>query len=303
MGKGIAKALAGYGNLQNEIIILCRSKSLGETTVKELEATTSNKHISFVLCDLGKLRDVKRVIKELQQQHTYLDGIFINAGIGYAPSHMETEDGLDPHFQVNYLSQFMLTLNLLSLLEKSTQGGRVIFNVIEHGKIDWDDLQLKQGWTYKKALLQSMAAKRLLIQKLHQLYSGANKPKLSFVGFEIPKTVWTNQVNIIPAPMRFMATIMKYFGQFITIEKCGEVIAPLFMENKDESLKKSGKFITWKKGRFTELKDDPDTVNEAAADRLWEISLDLCADEKTIEIADSKSATAINKSQVPASYF
>jgi NAD(P)-dependent dehydrogenase (short-subunit alcohol dehydrogenase family) len=63
------------------------------------------------------------VIKGFHSKHEFLDGIYINAGLGYAPKREVTEDGLDPHFQVNYLSQFMLTLNLLDLLEKSENGG------------------------------------------------------------------------------------------------------------------------------------------------------------------------------------
>lgn len=285
MGKGVAKILAGQGNPLNEVIILCRNQSLGQNTVKELQSATLNTNISFVLCDLGRLSDVKHAIAEIKSKNNYLDGIFINAGLGYAARHIETENGLDAHFQVNYLSQFMLVLNLLSLLEKSTEGGRVIFNVIEHGKIFWDDLQLKNNWSYKKALLQAMAAKRLFVQKLYQLYSGEKKPKLSFIGFEIPKTVWTNQIAIIPTSMRIMATIMKWFGQFISIERCGEIIAPLFMESREESMHKSGKFITLKHHRFTEIKDDNRIVNQEGIDRLWEISLKLCADENTRQTA------------------
>ncbi len=104
MGKGVAKILAGSDNQTHEIIILCRSKELGEATVKELEVTTKNKNISIVLCDLTKLSDVRNVIKEIHSQHAFLDGLFINAGLGYAAKRVETEDGMDPHFQVNYLN-------------------------------------------------------------------------------------------------------------------------------------------------------------------------------------------------------
>lgn len=286
MGKGVAKILAGQGNPLNEVIILCRNQSLGQNTVKELQSATLNTNISFVLCDLGRLADVKQVIEEIKSKHNYLDGIFINAGLGYAARHVETENGLDAHFRVNYLSQFILVLNLLILLEQSTEGGRVIFNVIEHGKIFWEDLQLKNNWSYKKALLQAMVAKRLFVQKLHQLYSGEKKPKISFIGFEIPKTVRTNQITIIPTSIRIMATIMKWFGQFISMERCGEIIAPLFMDSKEESMRKSGKFITLKHGSFTEIKDDNRIVNQENIDRLWEVSLKLCADEKTQQIAE-----------------
>ena len=198
MGKGVAKILAGIDNQIHEIIILCRSKELGEVTIEEIKTNTKNQKISMVLCDLTKLSDVRNVINEIHNKHKFLDGLFINAGLGYAAKRVETEDGMDPHFQVNYLSQFMLTLNLLDLLEKSENGGRVIFNVTEGGGIFWDDMQMKKKWGYENGIHQAMVAKRMLYVYLHDLYNKNKNPKVSFFGFEIPKTVWSNQVNIIP---------------------------------------------------------------------------------------------------------
>jgi hypothetical protein len=286
MGKGVAKVLAGSDNQTHEIIILCRSKERGEATIKELEDTTNNKNISIVLCDLSKLSDVRNVIKEIHNRHAFLDGLFINAGLGYAAKRAETEDGMDPHFQVNYLSQFMLTLNLSDLLERSDNGGRVIFNVTEGGEIFWDDLQMKKKWNYEKGIHQAMVAKRMFYTRLHNLHRKIEESKLSFFGFQIPKTVWTNQINIIPFQMKTMARIMSFLGAFISIEKCGTIISPLFTENQEESLRKSGKFITWKNNEFIELKHDKVAFDKGMQDRLWKVSLDLCKDEKTARIAE-----------------
>lgn len=282
MGKGVAKILADRDNQAHEIIILCRSKELGEAVVTELVNATSNDKLSIILCDLTKLADVNRAIIEIHDKHEFLDGIFINAGIGYAARRIETEDGFDSHFQVNYLSQLMLTLNLLDLLKKSEKGGRIIFNVTRTGEIFWDDMQMKRKWNYEDAIHQAMTAKRMFLAKLHR---DIKDSKLSFIGFEISKTVWSNQLNIIPVYMKIMATLMKSFGTFISIEKCGEIMAPLFTENQEESRKKSGKFITWKKNAFIDIKEDSTVLNQGMQDRLWKISLELCADEKTNQIA------------------
>ncbi len=287
MGKGVAKILAGMDNQIHEVIILCRSKELGEATIGELENSSGNKKISIILCDLAKLADVRKAINEIQSKHTFLDCIFINAGLGYAAQRVETEDGMDSHFQVNYLSQFMLTLNLLNLLENSQIGGRVIFNVTRSGKIFWDDIQMKKNWGFENGIHQAMVAKRMFLIKLHDLYKSVKGPKVSFIGFEISQTVWSNQLNIIPASMKIMATIMRFFGTFISIEKCGMIMAPLFTEKQEESLKKSGKFVTWKKNEFIEIKEDKEVLNQEIQDRLWKVSLELCKDEKTTQIADS----------------
>jgi len=287
MGKGVAKILAGIDNQIHEVIILCRSKELGETTIKELEGITKNKKISIILCDLTKLRDVRNAIKEIYSQHEFLDGLFINAGLGYAAKRVETEDGMDPHFQVNYLSHFMLTLNLLDLLENSKNGGRVIFNVTEGGEIFWDDMQMKEKWSYENGVRQAMVAKRMFYVRLHNFYRKIKGSKVSFFGFQIPKTVWTNQINLIPFLWKTMVNVMKIFGAFISIEKCGMIMSPLFTEKQEESLKKSGKLITLKKKKFTEMKQDKIVFDQDMQDKLWKISLDLCKDEKTEQIVEN----------------
>jgi short-subunit dehydrogenase involved in D-alanine esterification of teichoic acids len=287
MGKGVAKVLAGIDNQIHEVILLRRSKDLGEATIRELENVTMNKKISIILCDLAKLTDVRTAIDDIQSKHKYLDCIFINAGLGYAAERVETEDGMDSHFQVNYLSQFMLTLNLLNLLENSEYGGRVIFNVTRGGKIFWDDIQMKKNWSYENGIHQAMVAKRMFLVKLHDLYKNVKGKKLSFIGFEISKTVWSNQINIIPFSMKMMATMMKWLGTFISIEKCGMIMAPLFTEKQEESLKKSGKFVTWKNNEFIGIKEDEIVFNPEMQERLWAIGLELCRDEKTAKIANS----------------
>lgn len=289
MGKGVAKVLASIDNQMHEIIILCRSKELSEATIKEIEEETCNKKLSIILCDLSKLSDVKKAISEIQNKYRFLDGIFINAGLGYAAKRVETENGMDSHFQVNYLSQFMLSLNLLNLLEKSESGGRIIFNVTEGGEIFWDDMQMKKNWGYEDGIHQAMVAKRMLLVKLHSLHRNKSHSNLSFIGFEISKTVWSNQINIIPAFMKIMATIMKFFGTFISIEKCGEIMAPLFTENQEESFNRSGIFITWKRNEFIDIKENMNVLNKDSQDKLWDISLKLCADNKTNQIAKSLS--------------
>ncbi|OJF92409.1 SDR family NAD(P)-dependent oxidoreductase [Alkalibacterium sp. 20] len=245
------------------------------------------KKISLIICDLTKLDDVENAINEIQSKHTFLDGIFINAGLGYASERVETEDGMDSHFQINYLSHFMLTLNLLSLLEKSQSGGRVIFNVTEGGEIFWNDIQMINKWGYEDGIHQAMAAKRMFLVKLHDLYKNKHNSKISFIGFQIPKTVWSNQINIVPAYMRMMAILLKLFGRFITIEECGEMMAPLFTEYQEESFKKSGKFITLKDDEFVEIKEDMQILNKQLQEKMWKISPDLCADEKTNQISES----------------
>jgi hypothetical protein len=272
MGKGVARVLAGYPGERNELIILCRSKEAGFQTVEEIAKRTGNNSLSIITCDLADMSSVAKAVEEVRQKHDYLDGIFINAGIGYSAGRIETVDGMDSHFQVNYLSQFYLLLQLLELLEKSSRGGRVLFNATRGGRIYWDDIQMKNKWHYERAIHQAMTAKRMLLKEMHDLFKIKEKP-ISFVGFEISKTVWSNQINIIPTGMRIMALIMRIFGLFITIDQCGEIMAPLFVEDFEENYKRSGKLITWKKQRFMTIPEAAEVLDGDKRKKMYDYTV------------------------------
>jgi len=63
-------------------------------------------------------------------------------------------------------------------------------------------------------------------------------------------------------------------------------MAPLFTENQEESRKRSGKFITWKKNEFIGMKEEETLFSREILEKLWNLSLELCKDEKTIRIAE-----------------
>jgi NAD(P)-dependent dehydrogenase (short-subunit alcohol dehydrogenase family) len=285
MGRGVAHALALADDRRHEVVILGSSSERGASAVRQLQQATGNTKVSFVLCDLASFRSVKAAIETLCADGAPLDGLFVNAGIGYAPKRVATGDGLDPHFQVNYLSHFMLVLNLLESLTRSTSGGRVIFNAARGGALRWDDLQMTKKWGYEAAIMQAFAAKRMFSLRLHALQRAAGT-SLSTIAFEIPKTVWSHQIEIIPWPMRAMATVAKWFGSFISIERCGEIMAPLFIESQADSLAKSGQFLSWNDQGFYKQDEDPRVADTAQQIKLWDESLRLIGDEATTRIAE-----------------
>ncbi|MBU0936067.1 MAG: SDR family NAD(P)-dependent oxidoreductase [Spirochaetes bacterium] len=288
MGRGVANALAEYRAENNELILLCRSEALGLQTIAELQAKNRAAEFSLVLCDLSDMDSVRRAVLEIKDRHSFLDSIFINAGIGYAARQLITPDGMDSHFQVNYLSQFYLVLQLLDLLEKSDRGGRVIFNATPGGRLNWDDLQMTKRWDYETAIHQAMVAKRMFLQTLHDSYR-TRPVKVSFIGFSIHKTVWSNQINLIPRHMKAFASVMKALGLFISVDECGRVMAPLFLENFAQSIEKSGALLTWKKKRFSSIAEDAAVKDEATRKKLFELSLQLCK-ACSVQITDSATS-------------
>lgn len=283
MGLGVARALAARPD--THVVVLGRSAERGQATIDALRALGSPAAASFVCCDLSRLADVRSAIDAIRRDHDHLDALLVNAGIGYAPARVVTEDGLDAHFQVNYLAHFMLTLGLLELLERSEHGGRVVLNATEFGAVGFDDLQLARSWSYEAAIFQAMAAKRLFYAKLHRLYEAApERPFVSCFGFRIHKTVWTHQLALIPWHMRAMATVARWLGQFISIDECGAVMAPLLVEAREASRARSGRLVTFQAGSLRDFDGAPPT-DAAREDELWDASLALCDDDRTRRIA------------------
>lgn len=145
---------------------------------------------------------------------------------------------------------------------------------------------MKNKWGYEDAIHQAMVAKRMFAHRLHNLYQEKDDSKVSFIGFQIHKTVWTNQINIIPFFMKTMARLMKMLGTFISMEESGEIMAPLFTESLEDGLKRSGKFITWKDNQFPEMRPDDYALDQTNQEKLWNISLELCNDKRTSRIAE-----------------
>jgi hypothetical protein len=283
MGQGVARTLVRRDDV--ELVILGRSEESLSHIADELSALGGQGRVSTVCCDLARLDDVRRAVDEILQAHPALDALFVNAGLGYAPERVETEDGWLEHYQVNYLSHFMLTLPLLERLEASTVGGRVIFNVTDHGELDFDNLQLSEGWTFENAVGVGMVAKHMMLLRLHQLYAARPEPRVSMVGFSIPKMVWSHQIDIIPLLMRAPATLMKWLGQSFSIDECGELMAPLFVDDVTTTQARAGRLLTHKDGAFVDVDSLPAREVPADWERLWNISLEQCADPRTTAAA------------------
>jgi hypothetical protein len=101
--------------------------------------------------------------------------------------------------------------------------------------------------------------------------------------------------------MAAMATLVKWFGGFISIEECGKIMAPLFTEDQETSLKRSGKFITATKQGFVEKEEEATVSDQALQDKLWDISLDLCKDEDTRQIASKLRESARSEGEATPS--
>lgn len=86
--------------------------------ISEILDASQNKSLHPIVADLSKLSEVKRMAQDLNDELDQLDVLINNAGV-FKSSHAQTEAGWDMRMVVNYLAPYVLTHDLLPLIEKA----------------------------------------------------------------------------------------------------------------------------------------------------------------------------------------
>jgi NAD(P)-dependent dehydrogenase (short-subunit alcohol dehydrogenase family) len=154
LGRGLAAALAERGDT---VLVHGRSQERIDATLAELPGEG---HRGY-LADLSSLDQVRRLAAELNEAEERLDVLVNNAGIGFEDERQESADGHELRFAVNYLAGYLLTRELMALLERSAPAR--IVNVSSAGQmpIDFDDPMIEHGYSGGRAYTQSKLAQIL----------------------------------------------------------------------------------------------------------------------------------------------
>src|SRR5579872_2131921 len=114
VGKATAIELARRGF---KVVLAARNQAKAEAVQREIASATGRTDAGYIIADLTSLAQVRRLADTFKHRYRSLDVLINNAGI-FMPSRVVTEDGYEATFQVNYLSQFLLTQLLLDDLRK-----------------------------------------------------------------------------------------------------------------------------------------------------------------------------------------
>lgn len=143
VGREVAAALPARGY---EVLGASRTQS-GGPGVKPLSL------------DLANFASVRKLAADLRGKFPHLDLLVNNAGIHTARREL-TEDGIERTFQVNHLGPFLLTRELMPLLERAPAARIVNVASEAHrgGALDFDDLDGAKAWSGIRAYTQSKLA-------------------------------------------------------------------------------------------------------------------------------------------------
>lgn len=139
IGKQTAIMLAQKGFF---VLIHGRSEEQCKQTVDEIFALTKNKNLDYFNFDLLSLKEVFDFSNEVKRRYDNLDILINNAGV-YLHDYILSPEGIEATFQINYLSMFLLTLNLLPVIKSNgTEAARIInvSSMAHSSEMDFENL-------------------------------------------------------------------------------------------------------------------------------------------------------------------
>jgi NAD(P)-dependent dehydrogenase (short-subunit alcohol dehydrogenase family) len=160
---GLGKALAGeLARGGAEVILHGRNDERAGAAGEEIREAVPDAKLSREHADFASLDEVRAMADRVEGEFERLHALVNNAGIGATlpgdGARMESADGHELRFAVNYLASFLLTRRLEPLLKRSTPVRIVNVSSAGQAPIDFDDVMLERSYNDVQAYSQSKLA-------------------------------------------------------------------------------------------------------------------------------------------------
>ncbi len=175
LGRALANELADRGT---SLLLHGRDQARLADTVEEIRVRTRNENVRTYRADFSSLAEVREMAERIEQDQDRLDVLVNNAGIGSTlpgdGERMESRDGHELRFAVNYLAHFLLTRRLASLIVRSAPARIVSVSSAGQAPIDFDDVMLERSYDGTRAYGQSKLAQVMFTFDLAEELRDAN---------------------------------------------------------------------------------------------------------------------------------
>lgn len=168
IGFEATKVFASKGAL---VIMGCRNLEKAKKAKEDIINEFPNALLDIIELDLTSFKSIKSFTDKVIEKYEKLDVLLNNAGIMTVP-YGSTEDGLELQTGVNHFGHFLLTMNLVGLVNKTENSRIVNIASIAHkyGNIKKNTFHYEKGKRYSKTSIyaQSKLANLLFTYKLKQ---------------------------------------------------------------------------------------------------------------------------------------
>jgi len=255
IGREAATQLAALGA---RVVVVARDEKKAQEELAHMRKTGGA--FDLLVADLASLESVRRAAAEYRSRFGALDVLINNAAVN-VHSRQTTQDGLELHFGVNYLSHYLLTRLLIDLLALAAPSRIVTTGAMQFGAvIDFNDLQLERGWGNTKSITRAKMGLFLFSRELSRRYpakeltANVADPGMVKTGYH-ERASWAQRVALKlfgTGPEEAAATIT----YLASSPEVAGVSGALFAKCKQ---------VPWK----------GQALDEAAAKRLWDESARL----------------------------
>ncbi|MBV9125070.1 MAG: SDR family oxidoreductase [Planctomycetes bacterium] len=261
IGLVTARELARQGA---RVVLVGRNPDKTTATLRHIQTQTGNPNVDMLLADLSSQAQIRELARQFRERYPRLDVLVNNAG-GIWMKRQLTVDGLEMTFAVNHLAYFLLTHLLLETLQASAPAR--IVNVASEAHrgvtLDFDNLQGEHRYGAWPAYRRSKLANLLFTYEL--------APRLEGTGVTVnalhPGWVATgfggNNAWIGP----WWKGVARLFA--LTPEQGARTV--LYLVTSPNVAGLSGRYFV----REKEVSSSPASYDQAAARRLWQVSLEM----------------------------
>lgn len=278
IGKETATALARMGATT---IVVGRNEERGQTAVDDIVDATGNEAVTFLSADLSSLADVRRLASTVRDRLDRLDVLVNNAGT-LSAERRESVDGFEVTFATNVLSPFLLTHELLPLLEATAPARIVNVNssnfdlpwpFSSYATPDFDDLELETGYNGMKAYTRSKTANLMWTYELARRLEGTGITVTAVNPGGADTQLQQEGQAAAPLPMRVIGIVMRpLVGRFMDMSLESAAYSSVYAATAPE--------LAGMTGLYLDPKGNPDSSSsvsrdEGMATKLWDVLANL----------------------------
>ncbi len=155
--------------LNIKLILHGKNPDKGNKITEKLISETGNTNIHYYNADLSSFKAIEDFTAKIIADFNQLDILINNAGI-YESNKVILQNGLEKSFMVNYLSSFVLTLQLLTMLKKGKVSKIINLSSMAHASnIDFENLNAEKSYSGSDAYSLSKLCNILFTYKLAEL--------------------------------------------------------------------------------------------------------------------------------------
>lgn len=256
IGLATARELAARGA---RLLLVGKNPDKGAGAAAQIVAQAGQGSAEFLRADLSSQLEIRNLAQQIHSRTDRIDVLVNNAGAMFL-KRQESADGIEMTFALNQLSYFLLTNLVLDLVAKAPQARIVnVSSDLHKGpQLDFDDLQMRNGYSGMKAYGKSKLANILFSNELARRLQAQGVAVNSLHPGYVNSSFGKNNGALMGG---VMALSSKLFG--ISTEKGAKT--SIYLASAPEAAAFSGKYFA----HCREIRPSPESQSEDAAKRLW----------------------------------